>query len=207
MADLSSIYRAARYRQPLREQLNPLQSLFFEVCQGPSNAPLAWGAILAAIGALLFVGIVRLSVPGSIKVVSEPAGAEVVVDGVSKGQAPLVLRDLPRGRHHVELRQNAFQPKVLTVDIGAFSPSYYKAKLAPVPAKPVIVDQRAATTPDRLALWWVGQNEQRQVTWSEISARSDAVAQGLADLGLRQGDRVLVLLPRIIPWWKHCWRC
>jgi medium-chain acyl-CoA synthetase len=65
-----------------------------------------------------------------------------------------------------------------------------------------VVDQRAAATPDRLALWWVGQNEQRKVTWSEIAARSDAIAQSLANLGLRKGDRVLVLLPRIVPWWE-----
>ena len=143
MADLKSIYRAARYREPLREQLNPAQNLFFEVCQGPANAPLAWGAILAAVGALLFVGIVRLSVPSSIKIVSDPAGAEVVVDGVSRGQAPVVVKDLPRGRHSVEVRRDGFQPKVLTADIGAFSSSHYLARLAPVPARPVVVERQA----------------------------------------------------------------
>lgn len=139
MADLKTIYRAARYNEPLRERLNPLQSVFFDVCQGPANAPLAWGAMLAAVGMLLFVAIVQLSVPSKIKVVSEPAGAQVFVDGVAKGQAPLVLKDLGRGRHNIELRQDAFQSRVLTVDIGAFSPSFYSGKLVPVPAKPTVV--------------------------------------------------------------------
>jgi acyl-coenzyme A synthetase/AMP-(fatty) acid ligase len=65
-----------------------------------------------------------------------------------------------------------------------------------------IVDARAATTPDRVALWWVTPNARRQVTWAEISARSSAVASGLENLGLQPGDRVLVLLPRIVPWWE-----
>jgi len=63
MADLSTLYRAARYHEPLKQQLGPVESVIFEVMQGPANAPLAWGAILAAVGALLFVGIARLSSP------------------------------------------------------------------------------------------------------------------------------------------------
>ncbi|MBI5549019.1 MAG: hypothetical protein HY901_34480, partial [Deltaproteobacteria bacterium] len=94
MTDLKTLYRAARFHEPLKEELGPVQSLLFEVFQGPSNAPLAWGALLAAVGVLFFVGITRMSVPSAVKVVSEPAGAEVVVDGTPRGHAPLVLRDL-----------------------------------------------------------------------------------------------------------------
>jgi len=65
-----------------------------------------------------------------------------------------------------------------------------------------VVDKRAATNPDRVALWWVGSAGERRVTWAEISARSSAVAAGLAGRGLQPGDRVLVLLPRIVPWWE-----
>ncbi len=65
-----------------------------------------------------------------------------------------------------------------------------------------IVDERAATAPDRVALWWVGSTAERHVTWAEISRRSSAVANGLSQLGLQPGDRVLVLLPRIVPWWE-----
>jgi acetyl-CoA synthetase/medium-chain acyl-CoA synthetase len=65
-----------------------------------------------------------------------------------------------------------------------------------------VVDARAAAAPDRVALWWAGADADRRVTWSEISARSSAVAEGLAHLGLQPGERVLVLLPRIVPWWE-----
>lgn len=143
MADLKTIYRAARYNEPLREELNPVQNLFFEVCQGPANAPFAWGAILAAVGALLFVGIVRLSVPSSIKVVSDQRGAEVLVDGMNRGETPVVVKDLPRGRHTIEVRKDGYQSKVLTADIGAFAQRAYLANLVPVPAKPVVTEQEA----------------------------------------------------------------
>jgi acetyl-CoA synthetase/medium-chain acyl-CoA synthetase len=65
-----------------------------------------------------------------------------------------------------------------------------------------VVDRRAASTPDRVALWWAESDSHRQVTWAEISARSSSISQGLADLGLQSGDRVLVLLPRMIAWWE-----
>ncbi|HEY3451211.1 MAG TPA: PEGA domain-containing protein [Myxococcales bacterium] len=162
MADLKTIYRAARYNEPLRDELNPVQSAFFEVCQGPANAPLAWGAILAAIGALFFVGIVRLSVPSSIKVVADPAGAEVVVDGVSRGQTPVVLKDLPRGRHNVEVRKDGYQVKVLTADIGAFSQRFYLANLVPVPAKSAVTQQEAAK-PQSLAEIFMVKGEEKLV--------------------------------------------
>ncbi|MGC4117151.1 MAG: PEGA domain-containing protein [Myxococcales bacterium] len=143
MADLRTIYRAARYNEPLLEELGPFQNLFFEVCQGPANAPLAWAAVLAAVGALLFVGIVQLSVPSSIKVVADPSGAEVLVDGVRRGQTPLVLKDLPRGRHTVEVRKDGYQTKVLTADIGAFARRHYLANLVVVPPKPAVTEQEA----------------------------------------------------------------
>src|SRR6185295_2221068 len=65
-----------------------------------------------------------------------------------------------------------------------------------------VIDQQAAMNPDRIALWWLGPEAQRRVTWAEISARSTALAQGFADLGLERGARVLVLLPRIVAWWE-----
>ena len=92
MMDLKTIIRAARHHEPLKEELGPVQNIVFEMAQGPANAPMAWGAIAAAVVALVFVGITRLSVPSSIQVVSEPSGAEVMVDGVNKGVTPLTVK-------------------------------------------------------------------------------------------------------------------
>jgi hypothetical protein len=140
MMDLKTIIRAARHHEPLKEELGPVQNIVFEMAQGPANAPMAWGAIAAAVVALVFVGITRLSVPSSIQVVSEPSGAEVMVDGVNKGVTPLTVKDIARGRHSVELRQEAYQPKTLTVDIGAFAQRKYSAKLSPVPPKATVAE-------------------------------------------------------------------
>src|SRR5579872_5308388 len=65
-----------------------------------------------------------------------------------------------------------------------------------------VVDHWAQTSPDHLALHWVCGDEKRWVTFSEIADRSSRLARGLTDLGLSRGDRVLVILPRVVAWWE-----
>jgi|HubBroStandDraft_6_1064221.scaffolds.fasta_scaffold08660_3 acyl-coenzyme A synthetase/AMP-(fatty) acid ligase len=65
-----------------------------------------------------------------------------------------------------------------------------------------VVDHWAETSPDHLAMHWVCGDEKRWVTFSEMADRSSRLARALADLGLSRGDRVLVILPRIVPWWE-----
>jgi hypothetical protein len=139
MVPLSTVIRAARHNEPLKQQLGPIDGLVFEMAQGPANAPMAWGMLAGLLLALMFVGGVRLSVPSSIKVASEPTGAEVVVDGVSRGIAPVQLKDLSHGRHTVELKAAEYQTKTLSVDIGAFAQTSYRATLSPMPK--VVVQQ------------------------------------------------------------------
>jgi hypothetical protein len=135
MVPLSTVIRAARHHEPLKQQLGLVDGLVFEMAQGPANAPLAWGVLAAAVASLMFVGVTRLSVPSTIRVVSEPAGAEVVVDGTVRGTAPLAIKDLPRGRHNIEVREADYQTRTLTVDISAFAQSSYLAKLTPIPPR------------------------------------------------------------------------
>jgi acetyl-CoA synthetase/medium-chain acyl-CoA synthetase len=65
-----------------------------------------------------------------------------------------------------------------------------------------VVDRWARTSPNRTAIRWVGPDEERQVSFAQISARSNQLAQAVARLGIKQGDRVLVILPRVLPWWE-----
>lgn len=65
-----------------------------------------------------------------------------------------------------------------------------------------VVDHRAETTPDHLAIHWVCGEEKRWVTFSEMADRSSRLAGALSELGLARGDRVMVILPRIVPWWE-----
>jgi len=65
-----------------------------------------------------------------------------------------------------------------------------------------VVDRWAEETPDHLAMHWVCGEEKRWVTFSEVADHSSRLARALTDLGLTRGDRVLVILPRIVPWWE-----
>jgi acyl-coenzyme A synthetase/AMP-(fatty) acid ligase len=66
-----------------------------------------------------------------------------------------------------------------------------------------VMENWARQMPGALALWWVdeaGQRE-RQITFAEITADARRAANFLRDCGIRRGDVVLVILPRIPEWW------
>ena len=67
---------------------------------------------------------------------------------------------------------------------------------------------------DRTALWIVrddastaaGQAEQR-LSFADLSARSDRLANALRDLGARRGDRLLLMLPNVVQTWETILAC
>jgi acyl-coenzyme A synthetase/AMP-(fatty) acid ligase len=60
-----------------------------------------------------------------------------------------------------------------------------------------------ASDPNKLAMLWVGQNgEERYITFAQFAERSSRAANAFAALGIKKGDRVLVMLPRIPEWWE-----
>ena len=61
----------------------------------------------------------------------------------------------------------------------------------------------ARSRPDALALWWVdaGTRAERKYTFAEISTLSSQAANFLQSCGVKRGDRVLVMLPRLPQWW------
>ena len=64
-----------------------------------------------------------------------------------------------------------------------------------------VVDAIAHTEPDRLALIWCNQAGcERRYSFGEVSRRSSQFAALLAAGGVRRGDRVLVMLPRVPQW-------
>src|SRR5262245_43200051 len=65
-----------------------------------------------------------------------------------------------------------------------------------------VIDNWALTRPDAPALWWVDENgNHRRFSFAEIAEASRRAACGLAGAGVRRGDRVLVILPRVPQWW------
>ncbi|GAB3757273.1 AMP-binding protein [Microlunatus parietis] len=63
-------------------------------------------------------------------------------------------------------------------------------------------DGLAEENPDGTALWVIDGEREEKLSFAELSARSVAVAHLLADLGLRRGDRLLLVLGNIAPLWE-----
>jgi acetyl-CoA synthetase len=63
-------------------------------------------------------------------------------------------------------------------------------------------DVIAAEHPDRTALRIVAESEDTALTYAELAARSAQVANWLRGLGVRRGDRVLLMLGNVAPLWE-----
>jgi acetyl-CoA synthetase/medium-chain acyl-CoA synthetase len=65
-----------------------------------------------------------------------------------------------------------------------------------------VMDYWAQERPDATALWWVDEaSTERKFSFAELSQLSRRTACGFARAGVRKGDRVLVILPRVPQWW------
>jgi acetyl-CoA synthetase len=65
-----------------------------------------------------------------------------------------------------------------------------------------VVDRWAEKDPEHTAIHWLAAKEERRVTYSQLAERSGRLAGALQELGIARGERVLVILPRVIPWWE-----
>ncbi len=63
-------------------------------------------------------------------------------------------------------------------------------------------DGLAAENPDGVALWVIDGETETRLTFAELADRSVAVAQYLHHLGLRRGDRLIVVLGNVVPLWE-----
>ena len=66
-----------------------------------------------------------------------------------------------------------------------------------------VMERWAQVRPESLALWCVdetGRHEQK-LTFGELADQFRRAASFFHSLGIRRGDRVLVILPRVPPWW------
>ena len=70
------------------------------------------------------------------------------------------------------------------------------------------VFDRWANDPSKLAMLWVGNDGvSRNITYRELSDRSKLVANMLIARGAKPGDRVFIMLPRIVEWWEIMLGC
>jgi acetyl-CoA synthetase/medium-chain acyl-CoA synthetase len=66
-----------------------------------------------------------------------------------------------------------------------------------------VVERWGRETPDAMALWWVDERGGNQVQFSfaQLADRSRRAAAFFNTFGIRPGDRVLLVLPRVPQWW------
>ena len=65
-----------------------------------------------------------------------------------------------------------------------------------------VIDELGRTKPDKTAMVWVSKNwEEKIISFSELSRESDRAAAFLYGLGIRRGDRVLLVLKRHYYFW------
>src|SRR5437868_6328157 len=65
-----------------------------------------------------------------------------------------------------------------------------------------IVEYWARERPDGLALWWVDERAREQkLCFRELAEFARQAASAFDRAGVRRGDRVLIMLPRVPQWW------
>lgn len=67
---------------------------------------------------------------GLLLVRTDPAGVELLVDGASRGQTPVLLSDLALGKYEIEFRAPKLMPRRMDVEIKGRTPQKIDAKLA-----------------------------------------------------------------------------
>jgi len=60
-----------------------------------------------------------------------------------------------------------------------------------------------AQDPDKLAIWWVDDNDNEvKQTYAGLCQRSRQLCNVLAEQGVKKGDVVVVVMPRLLEWWE-----
>ncbi|MEM1441627.1 MAG: PEGA domain-containing protein, partial [Verrucomicrobiota bacterium] len=54
---------------------------------------------------------------GSVRVVTEPAGASIVVDGAGEFESPVTIQNLPLGKHRIMVQKNGYEQVEQEVDL------------------------------------------------------------------------------------------
>lgn len=77
--------------------------------------------------------VALISDSGTIDVTSDPAAAEVFVNGISRGQTPCRIDRIPGGSVALEIKANGFQPHTRDVSLAAGEVQKVDVQLKPLP--------------------------------------------------------------------------
>jgi hypothetical protein len=144
-------------------------------------------------GASLDVQVLAPAAPtpqpvGNLVIVSDPTGAELIIDGSMLGKAPMTAKDLVVGEHRVQARWPSGQMTIGTAKVSAGAsavlmlhapaPKPGAAAAAPAPAAPAAGNPQAATPP---AATPPAATPPADATPSPTSDEPDAAAAATAD--------------------------
>jgi acetyl-CoA synthetase/medium-chain acyl-CoA synthetase len=66
-----------------------------------------------------------------------------------------------------------------------------------------VIDRWAEEDPTNLAMVWVNDEGRREeITFLQLSERSRRLCNVLTDAGVKRSDTIILILPRVIPWWE-----
>jgi len=77
--------------------------------------------------------VTLMSDSGTIDVSSDPAGADVLINGISRGQTPCHIDRIPGGDVAIEIKANGFQPHTRQVSLAAGEAQKIDVQLKPLP--------------------------------------------------------------------------
>ncbi len=92
------------------------------------------------------------SITGAVRVVSEPPGAAIVIDGEQRGIAPRTVRELPAGDHRLVLTVAGYAPIEETVSIAAGETIFVNRTLIRLPPTTTTKRTVPTTTPKKSPL-------------------------------------------------------
>ena len=65
-----------------------------------------------------------------------------------------------------------------------------------------VVDRWGEDT-QKLAMLWVNeQGDEKRLTFRDFTVRSNQLGNALRTMGIRKGDRILIMSPRVPEWWE-----
>jgi len=179
----------------------------------------AYKAIALLEGREVDIEIPLVPVCGLLLVDSDPAEAEVVIDGDIKGKTPVLLTDFPLGSYTIEIRSPKYLPRTMVVELSDRIPVQVFAELVsntarltvssvPDEAEVRINGVPVGTTPVTLGEVLAGEAEvrvsrrgyalfQKRIVFEanrpyEINAELEALPSGLTIITIPEGAKIMV---------------
>lgn len=130
---------------------------------------------------------------GTLRLVSEPAGARVTVDGVPWGVTPLVRTNVPPGRYRVQFTRDDHDPEILDVEAVARELRQVSVPLVNTRHRQALADARADLAAERYGSAVRNLNEALRALPGETNAlallptaKAGAAVQAAADAANRR---------------------